>query len=66
MIALCNALVPVAPMAARVFLVSSTSRMTIMRVRMTLSESVIEKYERLDQLMVGDHAWRMYAIPIAI
>ena len=37
---------PVIPRAVRVFLVCTMSRMMIVRVRMTLSESAIEKYGR--------------------
>ena len=49
MIALDRPPIPVIPRAVRVFLACRTSRMTIMRVRRVLSDSDIEKYERLDQ-----------------
>ena len=59
MMALHNPSIPVIPRAVRVFLVCRMSRITIMRVSTMLSESEIEKYERLDQVFpfVGFEYW---------
>ena len=49
---------PAIPIAARMFRVCRMSRMTIMRVRRTLSESEMEKYGRADQtLAVSSEDW---------
>ena len=56
--ALHNPPLPVPPMAVRTFLVCRTSRMTIIMVRMMLSEREIEKYGMVDQsLPVGFKDW---------
>ena len=44
-----NPLIPLSPVEVRMFLVWRMSRMTIMRVRRTLSDSAIEKYGRPNQ-----------------
>ena len=46
-----NPPIPVPPMEARMSLAWSISRMTIMRVRRTLSDNEIEKYGRPNQTL---------------
>ena len=63
--ALYNPLIPTgAPMAERMFLLCRASRMTIIRVRRTLSEIEIEKYGRpklmaieFQMLLLGCEVW---------
>ena len=47
---LCNPLIPLSPVEVRMSLVCRMSRMMIMRVRRTLSDSAIEKYGRPNQM----------------
>ena len=62
-----NPPIPAIPKALRVFLVCKMSRMTIMRVRRTLSESETEKYARPGQLLLDRSAvWKVNKMPIAI
>ena len=64
--ALHNPPLPDSPMAVRTFLVCRMSRMTIVRVRMTLSDSEIEMYGMVDHsLPVGCEDWYMYMMPVA-
>ena len=51
MIALHNPPIPAIPMALRMVLACKMSRITIMRVRRTLSDSEIEKYGRTAQML---------------
>ena len=55
--ALHNPPLPVPPMAVRTPLACRVSRMTIIRVRMMLSESEIEKYGTADQAKPGCPFW---------
>ena len=56
--ALHNPPLPVPPKAIRMFLARRMSRMTIIRVRTTLSESEIEMYGTVDlSLLVGSEDW---------
>ena len=62
-----------APMAVRMFLLCRTRRVTIIRVRRTLSETEIEKYGRpkliaieFQMLLFGCEVWYMNVIPIAV
>ena len=58
MIVLYNLLIPVGdPTAARMYLSCRTSRMTIMRVRRTLSETEIERFGRMNLTSPHPQEW---------
>ena len=65
-LALYNPPLSVPPMTVRTFLAYRMSLMTIMRVRRTLSESEIEKYGIVAQLLPIDTepGWSRHIIPI--
>lgn len=63
-----NPLIPVGdPVAAQTFLIYRTSRTTIMRVRMTLSESETEMYTGNNwELVITNFCVQSHRIPVAI